>query len=160
MQPSCYYLHSSGTWTSLYLGETTTVEVLEVFPSESPVLVSEIGATVEGHGWFDAHQLPQIDKVCSLLEFLRTRRDIELIDFSAVVGRSRLSTHDDGEAMLLFPTQAEALSFLHRALDKTVADAVIAELLRNQGSYVTDRDGTFQAYETFDAYLAGDQPIL
>lgn len=77
------------------------------------------------------------------------------MDFSAIVGQVQLSTHDDGEAELTFPNEAQALGFLRKALATQAVEGVISCMLRNKNRYVADRGGDLQVFETFEAYVAG-----
>src|SRR5687767_36636 len=104
MLPSCYYLETTAAGTVLYLGEVSTEDCLRVLKPSEPVIVKELGATVGGKGWFDQDDLPHLEAVGELLTFLGARTEIEMFDFAAQTGDIRLSTHDDGEAELTFPS--------------------------------------------------------
>jgi len=154
MRPSCYLLESSGDRASLYLGEVSTEECLLVFSPMDPVAISEFGANSADGGWVAASDLPAIKSVAELTKFLRDRPDLDLVDLTATIGHVKLSTHDDGEAQLTFPDEAQAVGFLRNALDSAMAEDVITCLLRNKNHYVAVRGGNPRTFDTFEAYLA------
>jgi hypothetical protein len=80
-------------------------------------------------------------------------REGNLVDVSVTVGQVALSTHDDGEAQLVFPDEKGAVKFLREALDASDAENVIRCLLENRGCYVAHRCGGLHVFETFDAYI-------
>ena len=159
MLPTCYYLESTAARTRLYLGEVSTEECLRVFDPAEVVVVSELGANVPGDGWFDQDDLPRLGSVAAVLSFLRARKDIELIDFSAQVGQVRLSTHDDSEAQLDFTSTLDALEFLRRSLEADVAERAIHALLEHPAKYVV-LSKTLYAFETFEEYVAATNSSL
>jgi len=153
MQPSCYLLESADNGTTLYLGEVSTVQCLSALPAHDPVEILEIGATGPNGEWIDRLDLPEKAVVVRLIDQLE-RSGLELIDFAANIGPVRLSTHDDGEAELRFRSEVQSLHFLRTALAPDLAEAVIRWLVEHPARYVTNRNGSWQAYATFEAYLA------
>jgi hypothetical protein len=153
MRPTCYLLESSAESASLYLGETSTEERLETFALATPVEITEFGARSGDQGWVEGSRLPAIGSVEELLESLRVRPHLELVDVSAIVGEVKVSTHDEGEVQLTFPCEMQALAFLRTALGSGAED-VISCLLQNKGRYVAERRGSLHVFETFESYLA------
>lgn len=159
MLPSCYYLETTAAGTVLYLGEVSTEDCLRVLDPSAPLIVNQLGATVRGKGWFDADNLPDLEVVSELLTFLQARTEIEMIDFAAQIGAVRLSTHDDGEAALTFPSPSEALAFLRAALEPALAEQAIEALMKHPGKYI-ELGEPVQVFETFDDYVAASNSAL
>jgi len=153
MQPTCYLLDSADGETALYLEQVSTLECLELLPEADPVRLVEFGATSPDDDWIDRVELSADAVVSELIARLRENPQISIVDFAADVGPVRLSTHDDGEAELRFPSQAEALTFLRKALTPALAAEVIPQLLESPERYVTKREGSWRSFETFDDYL-------
>lgn len=155
MRPTCYLLKASANSVTLYLGEVSTADCLGSLDRMDPITINDFGANDIGGGWISKSDLPAIGSVGELIQFLRDGHHIELIDFEASVGEFTISTHDDGEAQLTFPSEEQALNFLRHTLGPEKADRVIAYLLANRNRYVADHGDNFRSFETFEAYLAG-----
>ena len=152
MQPSCFLLKPSEKGTVLYLGEVSTEDCLELFDRATRVTLVEFGAASGARGWVSHGDLPIIGNVGDLISILRERSELSLVDLSATVGHVALSTHDDGEAQLVFPNEEDALSFLRVTLPDG-SEAVISRLLENPGKYIAWRGTVLQVFDTFDDYL-------
>jgi hypothetical protein len=126
---------------------------LSCFDSATVVDLIELGATAPSGAWFGVDDIPPLETVSAWVDFLRTRDDFELIDFSARLGDVSLSTHDDGEAHLRFASQARAIEFVQKCA--AASDELIRKLLQNRGQYVALRGDHLQTFETFEEYLAG-----
>lgn len=153
MRPTCFLLRPSEKGSLLYLGEVSTEECLHLFDSATRVTLSKFGATSVHGDWVAKADLPEIRTVSDLVGVLREQSHLSLVDLSVTVGQVELSTHDDGEAQLVFPDETDALQFLRDALDGSDAEIVIGFLLANRGRYVGRRGDGLLAFETFDAYL-------
>lgn len=155
MQPTCYLLGSAKGETVLYLEQVSTLECLELLPEADPVSLIEFGATRPDGSWIDLTL--SVDAIVSeLIGRLKEISESSIFSFAAKVGSIRLSTHDDGEADFRFPSQAEALTLLRKALPPELSTEVIPRLLESPGRYVTMHEGSWKSFSTFDDYLIWD----
>ena len=153
MRPTCFLLRESGTGVLLYLGEVSTEECLRIFDPEARTTIQEFGATSREGEWVDESNLPAITNVNDLLMYLGGRPDLSLANVTVKLGDEQLSTHDDGEAHLVFRNEGDALAFLRKAVDDPALEEIVSCLRANPDRYVAERDGRLRIYETFDGYL-------
>jgi hypothetical protein len=153
MQLTCFLLGSVNGQAVLYLGEVSTVECLEQLPAAAPVTLIEFLASLPDGSWIAQLSISADAVLSELLRKLREDSQISIVDFAAKIGSIRISTHDDGEAELRFPSEEEALFFLRRALGPEVSAELIPRLTESRGRYVAKQDGSWKSFETFDAYV-------
>jgi hypothetical protein len=154
MRPSCYSLQERPDGTSgLYLGEVTTSECLSAFLPSEIVALSEFVAKA-GDTWLFQESVPAEATVESWMDRLRDD-SLELIDFTARIGRIEISTHDDGEVSFILPSQRDALELLTQLVGSRVALSVVPFLQANVGCYISARHGRLTSYPSFDEYLVG-----
>jgi len=156
MAPSCFLLSDTNdSKSSLYVGEISTLECLNHFDSDARVVLVEFGANGGKTGWVSRDEMPAGASVSEWRRLISVE-DIELIDFKVDIGATSLSTHDDGEAHLLFEHEHLALAFVELLMGHSEALKLVPLLVSNKGCYISCKAGVdTRIFPTFEAYLAG-----
>ena len=118
MRPSLFLYEELDGKYKLYLNEISTLESLKGFSADSPINVIEFGATnYKGCGWTTVKEIPKLEKVTDLVNFLDKEGGIGLITVEVLINNSvKLGTHDDGEAHLLFEKMYDCAAIIRRWL--------------------------------------------
>lgn len=155
MPPSCFLLSDTNdSKSSLYIGEISTLECLDYFDSDARAVLIDFGANGGKTGWVSIDEMPAVASVSEWRQLL-SAEDIELIDFKVDIGATSLSTHDDGEAHLLFEREHLALAFVERLTGHGEALKLVPLLVSNKGCYISWKAGVdARIFQTFEAYLA------
>lgn len=155
MTPSCFSLTTTTDGQcSLYLGEVSTIECLQIFEDNSQATLIEFSANGGDQGWLGKEQMPSQTSILDWRKRLSSS-DFSLIDFTAEICGISLSTHDDSEGHFVFPNQESTLKALQELVGQSTTQTVFPVLLSNQGRYITCQNGRIAIYDTFDSYLAG-----
>jgi hypothetical protein len=154
MVPNCFLIRDVKDGVEIYVGGISTEDAVAVFPPEASAQISNYAAAPPGGGWISAADLSVAKTVDDILKVLRERKGDNLIDFEATIGEVTLSSHDDSEASLRFPTREGALSYLSATAEPSVANTLVEMVSMNQDRYVAIVDGRCVIYDTFDDYLS------
>ncbi len=154
MTPTCFYLDSVGGRQRIHIAPLTTSEALELFPGSAPAALEELSAErFPGNIWVSREDLPAADTVEELASLLRDE-SLSIIDCTVTVGDCQISTHDDGEATFLCPSEPTALGILSQVAPSHLLTRIVTALQENRGSYISTEADVIAVYATFDDYLA------
>jgi len=137
MTPELYLYRESEKGFEFYVSEFSTVSGLLLFEKKSHISVVRFGATLyKQYGWATEKEIPVLNTVGEVVEFLLSEESIGLVDFSAELsGYGELSTHDDGECHFVLNSKEQCLNIMKSTIVPSIRGLLINKLLENQGSY-------------------------
>src|SRR5215203_4376463 len=99
MNPSVYLFRESEKGFELYLGEFSTIDGLSCFNPQIKAQITSFGASgYKRFGWATENELPALNTVAEIIEFLKSEGEIGLIEIEVKIQNvGLLSTHDDSE---------------------------------------------------------------
>lgn len=154
MEPPYFSLEKMESNFSLLIGQiANTSQALKVFDPSKKVEVTEFeGSAGKKTGWISKANLPVLNSVNDVRNFINSIPELKLVDFTAQVGDDmRLSTHDDNEVYFTVPNQHQAIEILETLLDGKLSD-VIKAVTDNLGKTISVSDGKMNIFSTFDEY--------
>ena len=154
-KPDLYQYSSQDNQHKLYVGNFQTYKALSFLNPLLSISNLELGATnYKDLGFASSEDLPQFKTVLEIGSFLK-EEDLDLIDFQVKIqGGIMLSSHDDYECNLEFPTKTDLVKFLNKIIKEYSEFDITSVLLNNNGIYINyNQDGSLNKYSTFDAYL-------
>ena len=160
MHPTCFCLEKIGDKSRLYVTEImTTAAALATFARPTPIKVTEFeGSKDRGAIWISTKDLPPLQTVGEVLNYLASNDNLNLIDFGATIGGGiNLSTHDDCEASFTVSTQEQAVEIMRAVTEPALLPTVLAATIANPGKYISIPDGSVRIFSTFKDWVAANQ---
>ncbi|MEP6902339.1 MAG: hypothetical protein ABJA66_11350 [Actinomycetota bacterium] len=157
MNPSVYLFRESKKGIELYFGEFSTLDGLSCLNQQTKAQITRFGATgYKEFGWATENELPALNTVAEIIEFLKSKGEIGIIDIEVKIQNvGLLSTHDDSECHFTLLEKSQILAILEIAAPLAYSGLIFNKLIENPAYYMTfDEFGKMNKYETFDNYLA------
>lgn len=156
MNPSVYLFRESEKGFELYLGEFSTLDGLSCLNPQSEAQITSFGASsYKNFGWATENELPALNTVAEIIEFLKNEGEIGLIDIEVkIFNVGLLRTHDDSECHFILLEKNQILAILELASPLAYSSLIFNKLVENPDFYITfDEFGTMNKYKTFNKYL-------
>lgn len=156
MNPSVYLYKKSDKGFELYLGDFSTIDGLSCFDLQTKAQVINLGASsYKNFGWATENEIPELNTVAEVIEFLKSEGEIGLIDFRATIQNiGTLNTHDDSECHFVVSEKNQIFDILKIAAPLEFTSLIFNKITENPNVYITfGESGKMTKCGTFDDYL-------
>lgn len=157
MRPSVYLYNETHNGVEVYFGEYSTLEGLSLLDKSTELYVTKFGATsYRRYGWATENDIPLLRSVGSVIQFLESENNIDIIEFEATLpDLGNFRTHDDGECHFLVQSKYHGIRILNSVIPPRHRNLLIYSLVSHPGLYLTcNATGNITKYHSFDEYIA------